>query len=720
MQTETVVELSQTGKGMRANAWREGVTPSVAPLEPFTGWSRRTSNAQSIFIQQAPLLPWHHNLFMDNVTKKMKWILLIVVASLSYVQGHPRDDGRCGTQFGGEPYHHVCLGQSLLTSCKEATCDPHGDFGPCCSSKGWCGITIDHCFTSNGCQNGCNNSVTATTFTVHSSSTTSYSTQRQSPASSSAFISLPISASASAPSRIASSSQEPALGPPPASTISSQPTGSVTTDGSCGALHGGSVCGDWPSGPCCSQYGFCGDTNGHCGDGCQSGPCLGAPVAPAPGASPAPASPIVGSFQIVGQSGVPAMHAALLPNGRVVFLDKIENYTQLTLADGQYAYSSEYNPDMNSISVPLSYRTNAFCSGGAFLPNGTLISVGGNGPLPDFDGTVGDGFTGIRYLTRSSTDTAFDGRSWVEPGNKLNTARWYASAQVMPDGTIFVASGSLNGLDPTITANNNPTYEILDAHGITRGESIPLDILAANQPYYMYPFIHLLKDGTLFIAVSKSAQLFDVATNQTTRTLPDLPGEHRTYPNTGTSVLLPLSSSNEWNPDVLICGGGAYQDITSPTDPSCGRIQPLSATATWEMDSMPEGRGMVEGTLLPDGTIVLLSGCNEGAQGFGLAQNPTFEALIYDPTRPLGQRFSTGASTNIPRLYHSVALLLLDGTIMVAGSNPVQMPILQPDAQNPYVTEFRVEIYTPPYLSGTNADRRPQNVILSSKQLRAN
>jgi hypothetical protein len=49
------------------------------------------------------------------------------------------------------------------------------------------------------------------------------------------------------------------------------------------------------------------------------------------------------------------MHCGLLPNGRVFFLDKVENYTQLKLPDGQYAYSSEYDPETNTV-VPLSYK----------------------------------------------------------------------------------------------------------------------------------------------------------------------------------------------------------------------------------------------------------------------------------------------------------------------------------------------------------------------------
>lgn len=469
------------------------------------------------------------------------------------------------------------------------------------------------------------------------------------------------------------------------------------------------------------MYGYCGNTTSHCGTGCQSGPCDSAPVVPAPGPSAAPANDNGGSITVVGQAGVPAMHAGLMPNGRVIFLDKVENYTQLKLSDGQYAYSSEYDPDTNT-AVPLSYKTNAFCSGGAFLPDGRWLSLGGNAPLSFIDDTVGDGFDAIRYIDRSSSDASLNGQSWSEPGNKLSSARWYASAQTMPDGTIFVASGSLNGLDPTVPANNNPTWELLNNQGVSSGVSVDMVILAKNQPYYMYPFLHLLRDGTLFVFVSKSSERFNVGSNTTETTYPDLPGDYRTYPNTGGSVLLPLSSTSNWQSDILICGGGAYQDITSPTDPSCGRISPLATTPAWEMDSMPEGRGMVEATLLPDGTVIWLNGCNSGAQGFGLAKNPTLEVLIYDSEAALGQRWSTGPASGIARLYHSVALLLLDGTVMVAGSNPVEQPVLTPVANRvpseDYVTEFRVENYVPPYLSGANANKRPTQVVLGSTSLK--
>jgi hypothetical protein len=67
---------------------------------------------------------------------------------------------------------------------------------------------------------------------------------------------------------------------------------------------------------------------------------------------------IGGRFDIIADSGVPAMHAALLPNGRVVFLDKVENYTKLKLRNGRYAYSSEFDPATNTV-VPLSLKVSS-------------------------------------------------------------------------------------------------------------------------------------------------------------------------------------------------------------------------------------------------------------------------------------------------------------------------------------------------------------------------
>lgn len=136
---------------------------------------------------------------------------------------------------------------------------------------------------------------------------------------------------------------------------------------------------------------------------------------------------VPGSFEISGDSGVPVMHAALLSNGKVVFLDKIEDRNKVLQPNGSAAYSCVYDPATKDVK-PLSAVTNSFCCAGAFLSDGRLVSLGGNGPL-DLDPNMFDGFDAIRYLDSGGR---LDG--WNEPGNKLSSKRWYASAQVMPDG----------------------------------------------------------------------------------------------------------------------------------------------------------------------------------------------------------------------------------------------------------------------------------------------
>ena len=234
----------------------------------------------------------------------------------------------------------------------------------------------------------------------------------------------------------------------------------------------------------------------------------------------------------------------------------------------------------------------------------------------------------------------------------------------------------------------------------------------------MYPFLHLLKDGTLFVFTSHASQIFDVSRNKAVRELPNLSGLYRTYPNTGGSVMFPLTRENNYEAEIMVCGGGKEDSAISPTDNSCGRIKPTSAAPQWKMTKMPGGgRVMVEGILLLDETILWLNGARVGCQGFGTASIPAQDALVYDP---LQDSWSTAGHSDIPRMYHSVALMLLDGTILVAGSNPNEMPVLEEhvvpdDPLRAFPTEFRVEKYTPSYLLGEKAKLRPTDIDIAQK-----
>lgn len=134
----------------------------------------------------------------------------------------------------------------------------------------------------------------------------------------------------------------------------------------------------------------------------------------------------------------------------------------------------------------------------------------------------------------------------------------------------------------------------------------------------------------------------------------------------------------------------------------------LNATgiaAGWKVESMPQPRIMGDLILLPDGRVLVVNGAQTGVAGYGNvgnqigqsnADNPAFTPAIYDPSAAAGSRFSQAniPASTIPRLYHSTASLTPNGSIILAGSNP------NADVSTvKYQTEYRVEFYSPPYLS---------------------
>jgi len=58
-------------------------------------------------------------------------------------------------------------------------------------------------------------------------------------------------------------------------------------------------------------------------------------------------------------------------------------------------------------------------------------------------------------------------------------------------------------------------------------------------------------------------------------------------------------------------------------------------------------------------------------------------------------------NSTVPRLYHSVATLLADGSVLTAGSNPNADYIAPGTAGYPYVTEYRAEKFYPSYFTST-------------------
>ncbi len=198
--------------------------------------------------------------------------------------------------------------------------------------------------------------------------------------------------------------------------------------------------------------------------------------------------------------------------------------------------------------------------------------------------------------------------------------------------------------------------------------------------------------------------------------LPRIPnGVRVTYPMTATAVLLPLRPANGYTPEIMICGGSKIDDTLPGYEISslelassqCSRIvlSEGGIKSGWTLEDMPDSRVMPDAVTLPHGKILILNGARSGIAGYGNvkdrvgqsnAANPVFQPVLYDPEAPIGHRFSSDGipSSQIPRLYHSVASLTPSGAIMVAGSNP------NLDRSNvKYGTEYRVEWLLPPYMA---------------------
>ncbi|KAK4434584.1 Aldehyde oxidase GLOX1 [Sesamum alatum] len=88
------------------------------------------------------------------------------------------------------------------------------------------------------------------------------------------------------------------------------------------------------------------------------------------------------------------------------------------------------------------------------------------------------------------------------------------------------------------------------------------------------------------------------------------------------------------------------------------------------METMPSARVMGDMVLLPNGNVLIINGASEGTAGWDLGRNPVLTPVIYRPNNPIGLRFEAQNSSSILRMYHSTAVLLRDGRVLVSGSNP--------------------------------------------------
>lgn len=413
-------------------------------------------------------------------------------------------------------------------------------------------------------------------------------------------------------------------------------------------------------------------------------------------------SALSGSWELlVENGGVSAMHMTLTPANTVIMFDRTDyGPSQLKLPGGKcrndsndlalkvdcYAHSIELDLATNSIR-PLEVLTDTWCSSGAFLSDGTLVSTGG----------WNDGALSIRLFTPCNDGVC----DWNELSAHLAAPRWYASNQILPDNRIIVVGG-----------RRAFSYEF--APKSTGAIQLPF-LYQTNEPSAennLYPFVHLSSDGNLFIFANSKSILLNYKSNQVVKTYPELMGGSRNYPSSGSSVMLPLSSGDNFQiVEVMICGGaphGAFQKVAQNSYPAalqtCARMVITDPNPSWNMENMPSSRVLGDMIILPTSEVLIINGAKQGTAGWGSAANPSLSPYLYTPNAVAGSRFQVLAPTTIPRMYHSSTVLLPDGRVLVGGSNPNAGYAF---SNVPYPTELRIEAYRPYYLDSTFDDQRP-------------
>jgi len=382
-------------------------------------------------------------------------------------------------------------------------------------------------------------------------------------------------------------------------------------------------------------------------------------------------------------SKVVGIHAALLHTGRVLFF-----------SHGNPRVSSSGEPTVEVGSAVLEASTGevsqqqldngVICSGHTFLADGRLLACGSERRR--------EGVHAIRVFTPAGT-----GGDWRHVG-ELEEARWYPTCTRLHDGRILIVGGHKWFRDGNEV---NTTFEVFDPNQPTRDRrSIPF---LEHNSSGLFPVVFVLPSGKLLVHAGTETSfldLHDFSFDTTTLQAADRPDRNsRTYDVQGTAVVLPLvpDSTPAYRARVMLIGGGGPQ-VTARTmaTKSCEILDLGESPPAWKLaEPMANERVMPDSVLLPDGTVLVTNGSFTGKADCGA--NPVLAAELYDP---VSEKWTTLNPMKIPRLYHSVALLLPDGRVLTAGTDSVWHQARYNKAK------LWVETFSPPYL-----DRGPRPII---------
>jgi chitodextrinase len=362
---------------------------------------------------------------------------------------------------------------------------------------------------------------------------------------------------------------------------------------------------------------------------------------------------VVGQWSSVMNWPLVAINMVLLNNGKILMWDGgpgcIGSESARVWDPATGTFTGVPIPDPNS-------TTDIFCTGMSLLADGRVLIVGGHECNdPNYVGQAN------AYIFDPAT------LQWTFLPN-MAYRRYYPTATTLPDGRVLVTSGS----DRTVNSYD-PIPEVFDPRTNTW-----IKLTGANQSIGNYPFMFVLPNGKVLAAGSDEqimpTMMLDV--NTQTWTVVD-------------SRLLDGGSAVMYLPGKILKAGSSYRTPDSvdvgPSAATTYVIDTTQPSPAWQQTaSMAYPRTHLNLTVLPDGNVVAIGGSTD-ISGF-YPNNAVYPAEMWSPTT---QTWTTMASTQEPRMYHSTALLLPDGRVLSAGGG-----------RNGVTTAdyLDAQIYSPPYL----------------------
>ena len=379
---------------------------------------------------------------------------------------------------------------------------------------------------------------------------------------------------------------------------------------------------------------------------------------------PSAVAPAFAQANVVGQwrtlpttMPINPVHMAMLRTGKVLVVSGSGNVPSNT----NYQ-AGIWDPATDTVTTqPIAW--DMFCNGMVILPDGRPFVVGGTVAYDPFLG----------YSKTAAYDPSTGQFTDLQT---MAHGRWYPTATTLGDGTVMAFSG-LNESGPTNTAVEIYTVGSGWSQEYPAGWTPPL-----------YPRLHLLPNGTVFYSgPTDGSMLFDPSTHAWSFVASTNYTSGRTY---GSSVLLPLTPANGYRPRVMIFGGG------NPATATTEIIDLSAASPSWQWGPpMSQPRIEMNAVLLPSGKVLALGGSTNDED----ATTASLNADLFDAD---GSSMTSAGQNAFPRLYHSVALLLPDATVLVAGGNPTRGTY-----------EPHMEIYSPAYLFAADGSLAPRPAITS-------